>query len=210
MVSPPRPTGPTPTESTVRAWLGDDATAEEGLRRDSSAFRPGCGATPWCATSPTGCVTTQSKQVDRRRQAGFYGLDLYSMHRSMQEVIRLSRHGRPGSRGKCSSPLLVLRPRVGGRRRASLRVCGGVRRRAVVLAAGCRPAGRHFSGIRWSTRAATGCSPRTRPVYAERGMHRSFARRRSLLPGDVQRTGQLLEPSRPSHGRHAGRLTDAS
>lgn len=65
--------------------IGDDATAEEGLR--------GFERFPtwmWRNTvvrDLTDWLRDRNQQVDRRRQAGFYGLDLYSMHRSMQEVI---------------------------------------------------------------------------------------------------------------------------
>ena len=31
------------------------------------------------------------------RKAGFYGLDLYSLHASIEAVLALSREGRPGS-----------------------------------------------------------------------------------------------------------------
>ena len=70
--------------------IGDDATAEEGLR--------GFERFPtwmWRNTVVrdfTDWLRDRNQQVDRRRQAGFYGLDLYSMHRSMQaEGTRRSR-----------------------------------------------------------------------------------------------------------------------
>jgi erythromycin esterase-like protein/predicted phosphoribosyltransferase len=65
--------------------IGDEATAEEGLR--------GFERFPtwmWRNTVVrefTDWLRDRNQQVDRRWQAGFYGLDLYSMHRSMQEVI---------------------------------------------------------------------------------------------------------------------------
>jgi erythromycin esterase-like protein/predicted phosphoribosyltransferase len=65
--------------------IGDDATAEEGLR--------GFERFPtwmWRNTVVrdfADWLRDRNQQVDRRRQAGFYGLDLYSLHRSMQEVI---------------------------------------------------------------------------------------------------------------------------
>ena len=56
---------------------------------DSNGSRPGCGATRWSAISSAGCADAQRPAAPPRasREAGFYGLDLYSLHRSMQEVI---------------------------------------------------------------------------------------------------------------------------
>src|ERR1700757_4281374 len=54
----------------------------------SSASRHGCGATSWSATSSGRCTAITNIAVCMgERQCGFYGLDLYSLHRSMQEVI---------------------------------------------------------------------------------------------------------------------------
>ena len=46
------------------------------------------------------------------RQTGFYGLDLYSLHRSMQEVIRYLENVDPGGCGTRTGTLCVLRPHV--------------------------------------------------------------------------------------------------
>ena len=67
--------------------LGDDTTAEEALRGferfpawmwRNAVVRD---FAEWLRSHNNRC------QVDGRRQTGFYGLDLYSLHRSMREVI---------------------------------------------------------------------------------------------------------------------------
>ena len=50
----------------------------------SSASRPGCGATPTSSTSSAGCARTTSIPPAR---PGFYGLDLYSLYRSIEAVV---------------------------------------------------------------------------------------------------------------------------
>lgn len=65
--------------------LGDDATAEEALR-GFERFP----AWMWRNVVVRDFVTwlrRHNSGRDPRRQCGFYGLDLYSLHRSMQEVI---------------------------------------------------------------------------------------------------------------------------
>ena len=68
---------------------------------------------------------------DGERQTGFYGLDLYSLHRSMQEVIAYLENVDPGSGGAGAGPLRVLRPHL-RRRRPGIRVRRGLRRRPVL------------------------------------------------------------------------------
>jgi erythromycin esterase-like protein len=65
--------------------IGDDATAEDALR--------GFQRFPtwmWRNTVVrdfADWLRERNRQVDASQQAGFYGLDMYSLHRSMQEVI---------------------------------------------------------------------------------------------------------------------------
>ena len=60
-----------------------------GVTRLRAVPRPGCGVIPWSAISSNGCADTTNRlcETHRQRQSGFYGLDLYSLHRSMQEVV---------------------------------------------------------------------------------------------------------------------------
>ena len=88
MPLPPRRIGRTPTGSTATsAASGDDDSPEEALRGferfpawmwRNTVVRDFVG---WLRWHNGRCA------ADGRRQTGFYGLDLYSLHRSMQEVI---------------------------------------------------------------------------------------------------------------------------
>ena len=67
--------------------LGEDSTAEQALRgfeRFPSWMRRNTVVrdfVEWLRTS------NQRRELQHRRQTGFYGLDLYSLHRSMHEVV---------------------------------------------------------------------------------------------------------------------------
>ena len=89
MPSPPRRTGPTRIASTATfAGLGSDGSADEAL----SGFER-FPAWMWRNVVVRDFVdwlhAHNGRQRERHgeRQTGFYGLDLYSLHRSMQEVI---------------------------------------------------------------------------------------------------------------------------
>ena len=89
MPSPPRPTGPTRIASTAMfAGLGDDGSADEAL----SGFErfPGVDVAQRRGSGLRRLAARAQRNASREhgeRQTGFYGLDLYSLHRSMQEVI---------------------------------------------------------------------------------------------------------------------------
>ena len=53
----------------------------------SSASPPGCGATPTCSSSSSGCARTTTR-CPTDAKVGFYGLDLYSLHASIEAVLR--------------------------------------------------------------------------------------------------------------------------
>ena len=67
-------------------------------------------------------ITSRSTIEER---AGFYGLDLYSLHRSMRGGALVPPEGRPARRGARGAALRLLRPVR--RRSAALRVCGRAR-----------------------------------------------------------------------------------
>ena len=54
--------------------------------RTSLAFRGGCGATPWSREFAAWLRQHNASCLERER-AGFYGLDLYSLHASMAAVL---------------------------------------------------------------------------------------------------------------------------
>ena len=84
---PPKRIGPTPTGSTV-TFAGLGRTVRRRRRyAASNGSRRGCGGTRWYAISSTGCAGTTVAALPTVGVTGFYGLDLYSLHRSMQEVI---------------------------------------------------------------------------------------------------------------------------
>ena len=65
----------------------------------SSASRPGCGATPTCSTSWAGCGAQRGAARGQRR-VGFYGLDLYSLHTSIEAVLGYLDRSIPTLRGR--------------------------------------------------------------------------------------------------------------
>ena len=180
---------------------GDDRTPRRRCAA-SSASRAGCGATRWCSTSWGGCASTTTVARRERAKAGFYGLDLYSLYRSIQAVIAYLDRVDPDAAARARERYACFdhfgeaatarptasRPRSGPARRA--------RRRSSSSCSSC-------SATRSSTSGGTGCSPRTSTSSPSRTRDRRG--RRGVLPLDVPRPGLLLEPARPAHGRHPGR-----
>ena len=164
----------------------DDATAEEALG-DFERFPPGCGATPTCSTSSGGCAsaTTRSAPTDAPK-AGFYGLDLYSLHRSIDGGRRLPGDGRPGRRRAGPGALRLLRPlRRRTRRRTATRPPSA-------LAETCEQEvveqlvdlQRHGRRVRPARRA-----DRRGRVLLRRAERARREERRGVLPRDVPRPG---------------------
>ena len=81
----------------------------------SSAFRNGCGATPMCSISSAGCASTMTARR-RRPESGFYGLDLYSLHASIEAVLAYLDQSRPGS-GAGARGSITLASTISARRR---------------------------------------------------------------------------------------------
>ena len=171
---------------------GDDATAEEALR--------GFERFPtWMWRNAAvldfvGWLREHNGRPgrDERAKAGFYGLDLYSLYRSVHEVICLPGPGRPGCRGPRPEALRLLRP-VQRRRCPGLRLRGGVRRRRGVRARSGRAA-RRPAAPRRGIRAAGRADGRGRAVL-RRAERADGAGGRGVLPRDVQRAGLVLEPA---------------
>ena len=132
------------------------------------------------------------------RQTGFYGLDLYSLHRSMQEVIGYLDNVDPGGCGARTGTLCVLRPHL-CRRRPGLRLRRRFRRRLVVRAPSDRATGRD-AAQRARIRAPRRLTRRRRVVLraAERA---DRPQRGGLLPCDVRWARHVVESTRPAHGR---------
>ena len=131
-------------------------TPSEALRRASSASRPGCGATPTCSTSSAGCAPTTSAA---ERPIGFYGLDLYSLYRSIEAVIAYLDKVDPPAAAAGARALRLLRAR-------SRRARPTATRRPAGSASSCREgvhraARRAAADRRDATCAATGSPPRT-------------------------------------------------
>ena len=112
----------------LRARRAAPTTTRSRRSATSAASRPGCGATPTCSTSSAGCArTTTPRPADAR--AGFYGLDLYSLHASMEAVLGYLDKVDPEAARRARAALRVLRPvrrgpaglRLRGRRRADAR-----------------------------------------------------------------------------------------
>ena len=74
----------------VNRWVrhaSDDPDADDALAT-SSGSRAGCGANATSSTSSTGCDDYNAGRT-RAARAGFYGLDLYSLHASIEAVLTL-------------------------------------------------------------------------------------------------------------------------
>ena len=200
--SPPsrsRPTGPTPTGSTATCGPRvDDADAETrspGFRRFPTWM--------WRNTV-VARLRRLAARVQRRlrgaAEAGFYGLDLYSLHASMEAVLALPREGRPGGGEAGAGPLRLLRPLRRRRRRPT--AMQRSRRRRVVRGRGRSPSCRAPDAGPPSTRGAMGASPRGRVFYAEQNA-RLVRTPRLLSRRCSRRPCLVVEPARPPHGRDA-------
>ncbi len=181
--------------------LGEDKTAEEALR-GFERFP----AWMWRNTVVRDFVDWlrwhNGNARRRPRQAGFYGLDLYSLHRSMQGGHRLPRHRRSRGRRRGHGPATPASttPRATTARRTATR---GVRRGAEAANA------RRSSS--WSSCSAT----RSDYLRARRPACRGRAvlcpaecadgpQRRGVLPRHVPRPGHLVEYARQTHGADPG------
>ena len=131
----------------------------------SNGSRPGCGATPWCATSSGGCAGTTG--AGRPTAAPDRLLRTGPVQPAPLDAggHRLPRRRRPEGSRPGPGPLRLLRP-FPRRRRAGLRLRGGVRRR--------RPASARPSSNWWNCNAtrqipspATATAGRGRLFYAQ-------------------------------------------
>ena len=143
MRSPSRRTGPMPIVSTAGSREPTRTPTPSVHSPGSSASPPGCGATPTSSTSSAGFEPTTTRA---ERPTGFYGLDLYSLYRSMAAVVRVPRRDRPAGRG--AGRASATRASSGSEREPGLRVCGGPRAR--------RPPAARASFASSSTCSATG------------------------------------------------------
>ena len=128
--------------SWIRAFPGMDVAQRRGPR-----FRRLAACPQYHAESTGG------------RQTGFYGLDLYSLHRSMQEVIRYLENVDPARRrGRGNDTHASTTPPP-----TTARPMGSPPRSAPACPANARPSSNwsRCSATHRITRAATACSPRT-------------------------------------------------
>jgi len=121
--------------------IGEDETAEEALR--------GFERFPtwmWRNTvlrDFADWLRERNERVEPRRQAGFYGLDLYSLHRSMHEVITYLETVDHEAAARARHRYSCFDHASARRRRAGIRIRGGVRCRPILRAAGGGPIGRN-------------------------------------------------------------------
>ena len=94
--------------------------------RRSRAFRPGCGATPRCATFVDWLRAHNAPLTARSARVAFHGLDLYSLYDSIRAVLELSRRGRSGHGARRARALWL--PDAMAVRSRDLRPCGADRR----------------------------------------------------------------------------------
>ena len=131
--------------------LGEDTTAEEALRGferfPSWMWRNNVvrDFVDWLRADNRRC------ESQHRRRAGFYGLDLYSLHRSMHEVVTYLDKIDPAAAGSTMHPPMTARPTGSGR--LSAPDCRVKKRPSISWSTS--------SAMLLSTPAATACSPRT-------------------------------------------------
>ena len=181
---------------------GEDADAEEALR----GFRR---FPTWMWRNAevldfVGWLRARNERLGAERAASFFGLDLYSLHASVAEVIAYLERRRPGRRRARPRALRLLR---GVRRRPGLRPGGDGRDRRALPRGGRQPADR-AAAARRRLPAPRRDRRRGRAVLrrAERAPRRQ---RRGVLPLDVRRPRLLLEPARPPHDGDAGTAAGA-
>ena len=185
--------------------LGDDSTPEEALRGferfpawmwRNTVVRDFVG---WLRWHNGRCAT------DGRRQTGFYGLDLYSLHRSMQEVIAYLDTIDPKAAARARARYACFDHSTGDDGQAygyaaAFGAGESCERQAVEQLVEMQRDALRLPGRRRRAR-------RRRAVLrpAERG---DGAQRRGVLPRHVQRPGHLVEHARQAHGRDAQRPAD--
>ena len=140
-------------------------------------------------------------RVARQRQVGFYGLDLYSLHRSMQEVIAYLDNVDPVAAERA-------RKRYACFDHASADD-GQAYGFAAAFGAGLSCEKQAIEQLVEMQRNALAYARRDGLLaedelfYAQQNA-RHGAQRGGLLPRDVQRTGHVVESARQAHGADAG------
>ena len=203
----------------------EDARRRGGAARLPALSRPGCGATPRCSTSSAGCAPTTNAAI-RATRAGFYGLDLYSLHASIEAVIAYLETIDPPAAGRARERYACfehfggeshdVRPRrqPGDQRVLPTRGGRAARRAAAQLGrlpAPRRPGGRGRAVLRRAERApgrptprsTTGrCSPPTSPrgTCATRHMADTLDR----LLAHLERHGERAKLVVWEHNSHVG------
>ena len=128
-----------------------------GARGASSASRPGCGATPTCSISSAGCARTTT--TPGAGAVGFYGLDLYSLYRSIEAVIEYLDEDRSRGRASARGERYACFERFDESQAYGHAVASG--RLRAVRPRGRRAAARAAARPATPTCAATGSRPRT-------------------------------------------------
>ena len=93
----------------VKAYPGSGGSAQRGAARLRRAGPPGCGRTGRWWRWPSGCASTTARSP-QERQAGFYGLDVYSLWESMDAVQEYLERVDPAAARRARARLRLLRP----------------------------------------------------------------------------------------------------
>ena len=178
----------------------DDATPRRRCAA-SSGSRPGCGATPSCSTSSAGCASTTTGPARTRGQAGFYGLDLYSLYRSIDEVIAYLERVDPPAAARARERYACFDHFGEDAQDYGYAAAFGARRllraaRSSTSSSTCSAAGDYAAPRRPRRRGRAVLRRAERPTGHRRG---------GVLPHHVRRARLVVEPARPAHGRHARR-----
>ena len=135
------------------------------------------------------------QQVFEERKCGFYGLDLYSLHASIEAVLAYLDKRRSGSGKTRAASLQLFRTFRKGHH--NLRVRRWFSHDAVLRGSGCekpRRAAPESDGLPATGRP--GCSGR---VLLRRAKRAGRAERRRILPQHVSSRSFLVEPARHPH-----------
>ena len=156
-----RPTGPTPTASTATcAARATTLDADEALARLQALPDLDVAQHRRASTSSTGCATHNDALPRDGRKAGFYGLDLYSLHTSMEAVLGYLDKVDPeaaAAGARAATPASTISATT----RRPMATAASVGASRILRGRGRRPAGRAAAPGHRATRGATAASPRT-------------------------------------------------
>ena len=196
--SPSRPTGPTPRASTTTCSAA--SAARRSTSRPSTASRPGCGATRRSTSSSTGCARTTPTSA-RTRSASTVSTSTACSRRSRpcSRTSTRSTRTRRASRATRYGALTPWQKDPAAYGQAVL--VGRYESSEPAVVAMLRDM---LAEAESTTREGRRALLRRRPERARR------RERRALLPQHVLRLGDVVEPARSAHVRHAPGRSSAS